>query len=417
MATLLDWPLLGVRDFGDLKAISELMNDFKVEKIIIGGKASQAIESLMNSTSLSVVTLDNEDKINLFLTAQKELHHFTIPGQTPLEVAYREARNRDSVEELMLEEKFRKNTKANEYWILYCSEYNNSAASLASYFGGNTKDVAGWSANSIRDFLISSDATWVSLMGDGDVGEVSCFFIDDPVDDGAHEIYEPGTGNGVIATDFYYEELDASVGDLPSSWSPDCWVSRPIGDSDSSTMDYVNTYVEYRNRSLPDPEWTDQWAVCGANKDWWDNGNCAFSDVDSYLQSRGVNTSSQLHEGSSYGEFTEINYMGGSYGLDTGNCVGYVNTHGNYDSISFDTSSLSESEVSSHETTWSQRPFFQYTDACLTALFAGSAMVEASNWYPDDEECIACEFIDSGALGFLVPRLISSVPDNGKIKL
>ena len=408
LATLLDWPLLGIRNANDLEQISELINDLKCEKIIIGGKVNQALNSLISSMSLPVITLENEDKINLFITAQKEMHNFRIPMQTPLEAAYKEAKNRDMVQELMSKEITKNIVKANEYWIFYSNEFSNSAASLASFFVSNTKNVSGWSAESIRNFLISStDATWVSLMGDGDVGEVSCFFINDPVNDGSSEIYEPGSGNGIIATDFYYEELDASVGNLPSSWSPDCWVSRPIGYNDTSTMDYVNTYVAYRKRSLPDPEWTDKWAVCGAYKDWWNDSNCALSDVDTYLQSRGVNTSVELHVGSGWGEFTEDNFVGGTYGLDTGNCVGYVNTHGNYDSIAFDTSTLYESEVISHASIWSQRPFFQYTDACLTALFAGSQKVEAFNWYPDNHGNIACRFIDSGALGFLGATMIS----------
>ena len=408
LATLLDWPLLGVGDVGDIQGITELINDLKVEKIIVGGKITQPMEFLISSTSLSVITLANEDEINLFIAAQRELQGFKIPMQTPLEIAYREAKNHDMVQELMSEETVKSIVKASEYWILYCNEFSNSAASLASYFVSNTRNVLNWSANSIRNFLITStDATWVSLMGDGDVGEVSCFFIDDPVDDGGAEVYEPGSGNGIIATDFYYEDLDASVGSLPSSWAPDCWVSRPIGYNDTSTMDYVNTYVAYRERSLPDPEWTDGWAVCGAYYDWWNDSRCALSDVDTYLQSRGVNTSVELHVGSGWGEFTEDNFVDGTYGLDSGNCVGYVNTHGNYDSISFDTSKLYESEVISHASIWSQKPFFQYTDACLTALFAGSQRVEASNWYPENYGNIACRFIDSGALGFLGATMMS----------
>ncbi|MEM2373538.1 MAG: C25 family cysteine peptidase, partial [Thermoproteota archaeon] len=282
------------------------------------------------------------------------------------------------------------NSKGIYYLVLYSSSNDDNllpaAQMLASYRGALLLDVAGYTSDSIRLLLNYYNPVYVALYGDGDNGEVDCFFVPDIVGD--------PNDPSETATDFYYMERNECH--PPDTWPStrfliDSFVGRPIAASDLAAQEYVNLIYLYENGGLSSYDFI-RWAALFSYEFGFGD---ASQDVHNYLSAAGA-TYLRWYKRSN-GDFTKSNVL---WELDTGLQIAYFNTHGSYSYIAMGSgSALVSSDLEGHD--FINHPTYLHVDACLTARFAGDGF--------DDIGCIATRFMDRHILGYVGSTMLSWV--------
>jgi hypothetical protein len=427
LSSYLNWPLVSMQSDSDLEYLKTLISSTNAQNVIKGGALPVEIENWLNSEgkngNLILTSLGSPDEINEFLYIQQLKSGFFDTVKDPDEALYDKAINKDFLSSYS-KKSDTKVAKGPNYLVVTTwnnwDRYSSAATQLATYRSAWHTYSDENDATSLKEYINSVvDPVYIALMGDGDPGYVPCAYITDPYSHAA------GLEPNLMPTDFYYEEREGStVGIMPTSWAPDSYVGRVIGSSDLEAQEYVSTIKKYETGTFSETNWIN-WAILGSN-DWGGSSpEATMEKVATWLNTNGgiispvksYATSSPNYNGH---PFSREYYVESAYGLDNtipGVTVGYVNTHGSPDAIYFPEASsigleanyLTYSELLSHETLWRRHPFLQYTDACLTACFAGteSFTQHTGTRQADPSYCIGCRFIDGQAIGFIGATMIS----------
>ena len=427
LSSYLNWPLVGTQKDSDLDYLKTLMSSINAQHVIKGGELPVEIENWLNSEAgngnLVLTSLTSPDEINEFLYIQQLKSGFFDTIKNPDEALYGKAINKDFFTKYPMKSDV-KAAKGPNYLVVTTlnnwNRYSSAATQLATYRSAWHTYSDYTDAASLKDYINSVvDPVYIALMGDGDPGYVPCAYIADPYN------HHAGSEPNLMPTDFYYEEREGStVGTMPTSWFPDSYVGRVIGSNDLETQEYVLTVKKYETGTFSETDWIN-WAILGSNNWGGSSPEGTMEEVATWLNTNGgipfpiksYATDSPNYNGR---PLSREYYVESIWGLDNtipGVTVGYVNTHGSPDAIYFPVASsigleanyLTYSELLSHETLWRRHPFLQYTDACLTACFAGT---ESFNQHTgtrqaDPSYCIGCRFIDGQAIGFIGATMIS----------
>ena len=431
LASYLNWPIIGIDEQSDLSRLNKLFNNLGSNQFIVVGNHDRLFDTFVGSKETT--RLRNPKEISQYFSLLKyQDPDFRGLYESSTESFYKRAINKDYVAQ--------KNTDAatsftpGDYIVLYSTkstdddiDYSDAAMDLATYRATTPEDVTGQSVTQIRQIIKSHGPSYVALMGDGDSGEVECYYIDDPVADQNNffgwdwwffdddDIVEPGagsSGNGIIPSDFYYEpSVDIAVGELPGiisswSWDPKYVIGRVVGTSKANVESYVENVKSYESGLFPN--FNSERAIVGSYQESWDDTPLTIAA--SFVSGGGVNTVSKLFDPES-DNYTGLDFDSSEYlnQVNNGICASYLSSHGNYNFID---SPIENGYIyyTALQLINGQSPFIQFTDACLCGLFLGenkTLMGEAGEWAPDEEECIGVGFISHGAISSIAATMIS----------
>lgn len=373
LAAFLNYPLIVHPTVSDYD-IDRLISQLGASGIILCGNVTN-----IDLGNLNIIDLANEEEVNQFL--------YTLQYQTGfIEKEFDAYRNQflatvlNGQDYTLFTNKDTQIKQGIPYLVCYDNsntrEFVIAATTLATWRGAQIEDVGYNTSIQIRNLLEIRDPLYVAFYGDGDDGEVGCYFVSDPT----------GLESIPIATDFYYAERDeCQPGGSWQTFSIDSYVGRPISTSDAYAQLYVDLIANYENGSLPNYNFTKRCALFSYGFGPAD----ATDSVHKKLVAAGANYHPVYERGSGY--FTEGTII---WELETnGIQIVYFNTHGNYNGISTgDGGTLNDYDLQGHN--FSNTPPFIYVDSCLTARFAGSGVYEEGS-------CIATQFMQYGILGYL----------------
>jgi len=366
LAVYMNWPLIIVHEKIDKKFLNIIKNikyRLGADNLLLISRNSRIRYSL-SRIFRNVLCIETPRNINMFFYILKYKTNYARKTFIEMLNYYLRIVINPDMYNLFVDNIEEMVTRSTDYVVCVdeslVGEFDDVAIKLATYRNAFVVDVGGDDASTIRNILDYYDPYYVALYGDGDSGEASCFFVQDPVD----ESQDPD----LVATDFYYAERDECHPD--GTWNDfivESFVGRPIATNDYYAQMYIDVIIMYEDGGLSSYSYV-KWSALFS----YFYPDDASQAVDDRLENAGA-TYSPLYTRQN-GDFTESNVL---WELETGIQIAYFNTHGTYwciitgenneDDYLEDNEAITNNDLADY----SDVPPFIYVDACMTARFAG----------------------------------------------